>query len=772
VGASERQYWVRNEQGRTWGPYDLASLERLRGVISEQWDVALDGKKFEKLPKFPELIALAQAPRRAAPPPLSPKEPERDGRDLREAARRALRANIDSRTPRAGGSGNPEPTTPPSAPASPATEPAPAPPTEASPESRRSTGSSGLHAAPKVGTPTIGTPTSGTRISSALSSVTGVPDEGDLEELPPLRLYALAALSSASGWLQLESPAGTMLQISFRRGSPEHLESDDPELSLLAFLRKQGTVTAPQAAEAAAHTEKAGVDLVTALFQLQLIPPADAHRLLKEQMLALLDRALMMWRGRFSFEAEAPPPPGAFPLGQRWMLLAESIRRLDAKPLRARMGARLQFPVVRSGGLALGRVEELALTAHEARLYAAIDGVRTGEQLLSDSQDPATTLRLLYLLGELGHLSFLGAPATTADATRTARGAAAHARAVALPPPTPPAPEPSTTEPPLLVEIPDAPVMGRRASSGASNPVIARPPVAALPPRAPPNPTVATQRTTPSGSFPPAPRAAAPKSAPLAKPAPRTAAGPISLPPQLPPASFVSGPAGETSQQMFSRLAPVLARIEPADHFTALGIDRKATATDVKKTFFLLARELHPDTVQDGHAELRELKQRLFARVNEAAQVLQDEKRRKEHEDELDGKGSVDVARIFAAEEAFQRGEIMIKARKIAEGLALVEEAIELNQDEGEFYAWRGWARFVLSKDRKTQHPQSAADCRKALAMIEKCLPAWLFLGNMAKAMGDAQEAERNFRKVLELDPKHVDAQRELRTMGKKIEPK
>ena len=175
---------------------------------------------------------------------------------------------------------------------------------------------------------------------------------------------------------------------------------------------------------------------------------------------------------------------------------------------------------------------------------------------------------------------------------------------------------------------------------------------------------------------------------------------------------------------MQARLNLVLAKIEKADHFTALGLERKATAVDVKKAFFQLARELHPDTVQDGNTELRELKSRLFARVNEAAQVLSDEKRRKEHEDELDGKGNVDVARIFAAEEAFQRGEIMIKARKLVEGLALIDEAITLNADEGEFYAWRGWARFLLSKDRKLQHPLSAADCRKALAMIDKCVPA------------------------------------------------
>ena len=87
---------------------------------------------------------------------------------------------------------------------------------------------------------------------------------------------------------------------------------------------------------------------------------------------------------------------------------------------------------MRSGGLALGKVEELALTAQEARFYAAIDGVRTAEELLRDSQDPAATLRLLYLLTELGHLSF----SMDADSSRIERSTPAPPpRARATPPP-------------------------------------------------------------------------------------------------------------------------------------------------------------------------------------------------------------------------------------------------------------------------------------------------------------------------------------------------
>jgi tetratricopeptide (TPR) repeat protein len=216
-----------------------------------------------------------------------------------------------------------------------------------------------------------------------------------------------------------------------------------------------------------------------------------------------------------------------------------------------------------------------------------------------------------------------------------------------------------------------------------------------------------------------------------------------------------------------ARLQAIWNDLRDKDHFAVMGLTRQATAVDVKRTFFLLARELHPDTVLEGQPALREIKGRLFTRMNEASQVLQDDKRRKEYEAELDGKAnSVDVARIFAAEEAFQKGEIMIKARKYREGLTLVEEAIILNDQEAEFYAWRGWAQFLLSTDRKAQLAPSVADCKKAIAMIPVCVPAHLFVAMMSKALGDLKTAEAYFRKVLELEPKHVDAQRELRIMG------
>jgi len=58
------------------------------------------------------------------------------------------------------------------------------------------------------------------------------------------------------------------------------------------------------------------------------------------------------------------------------------VRRLDPAPLRARLGKQLGRSRAALRRSSIGKLEELALTAQEARLYASIDGTRLGEELV------------------------------------------------------------------------------------------------------------------------------------------------------------------------------------------------------------------------------------------------------------------------------------------------------------------------------------------------------------------------------------------------------
>lgn len=684
----ERKYWVRTEHGRVWGPYTVAALERLRGQLTESCEASIDGEEWQPGMDFPELRGLLVPARKIERQAGSPAPPPRITRAMAEAfgindvtltvtpTAVSADAPAEEREPAAAAAAPPKPKAPP--------PPPPAPP----------------------------------------PAQLELPDSGDLAQVSPARLYALAAFTSASGALQIDLDKGRTLRIAFRRGTPEQLVTDDPELSLTRYLQAKKLLAPEQALAAEEQARSSGHDLLSVLFQKQLVPPADAARLLGEYAAFLLDKALVCWRGKFTFEKDAPAAPGAFPLGSRWGMLTDSSRRVEAPLLRARLGKKLLLPVVRSGGLAIGNPEELALNAQEARIYAGIDGTRTGEELLRAHEGP-TALRLLYLLTELGHLAFAGASEETAPEP--------------APKPAPPARPAAPAKP-----APEAP--------------------AAPAPRPLPKTTREAPRTvTPAASRPAAPPVMKPTAPPVAKPA----APAITRPPP----TFAQGPADEAPEATFARLSELSERLSKADHFQALGLERKsATPAEAKRNFFVLAKELHPDSVTDeAQAELRGLKESLFARINEAAQVLGDEKRRKEYESELDGKAdTVDVSRIFAAEENFQRAEILIKAHKYQEGLELLEQAIVMNAEEAEFFAWRGYAKFLLSKNRKESFEECASDCRKAIKMIDRCIPAHLFLGHMAKVTGDLKLAKKCYTRVVELDEKHVEAQRELRLMGPK----
>jgi molecular chaperone DnaJ len=62
------------------------------------------------------------------------------------------------------------------------------------------------------------------------------------------------------------------------------------------------------------------------------------------------------------------------------------------------------------------------------------------------------------------------------------------------------------------------------------------------------------------------------------------------------------------------------------DHYKTLGVDRKASADEIKKAYRKLARQYHPDTNKEPEAEER------FKQVSEAYDVLSDPEKRKKYD--------------------------------------------------------------------------------------------------------------------------------------------
>jgi tetratricopeptide (TPR) repeat protein len=159
----------------------------------------------------------------------------------------------------------------------------------------------------------------------------------------------------------------------------------------------------------------------------------------------------------------------------------------------------------------------------------------------------------------------------------------------------------------------------------------------------------------------------------------------------------------------------------------------------------------------------------LFTHISEAWGVIGDDARRATYLDELiTGAGvSVDVMGILQAETVFQTGTLLVKARQYEEAAARFTEALKLNPEEPEYGMWLAWCEFVGTADKRKIHARAVGAIEAGLKKSPRCVPGYLFLGQMAKIVGDLALAEKHLKRGLAIAPDHVELQRELKYLRK-----
>jgi DnaJ-domain-containing protein 1 len=725
--AAER-YWIRNEVGRVWGPFGIDAVGRVNvgsGEIADRILVSTDGQSFLPIREFPEV--LEQMERGSKPAPRM--RPMPDGpAPVRHAT---FQATAPLRSTPIG------------------------PPTRSNPNAAR------------VEVPPPPPPQRPRTTTTAPVENPGPPLEGELEAVSAAQIYSRVAGVLLTGKLTVHAKDGTY-GIFFKKGTPERVETPDPGGALVEFLIRRGAAPADALQQALQQAGGPAADLAGSLYSLGLIPPQNLFPLLGEQGVEQLFRVLSIDAGHFVWSVGVPPPAGSFALGQRWELLCHWARRLPRVNIRLRLGDRMLRAAYPSSGTRAS-LEDLRLTAQESRVAAAFDGTQSADQLGHEVfHDPDLVYRTALLLAEVGFLSFGPALRPANKAMEAATPAPAKADAPVIPEPPPLAEPVAAAEedlPPLEPEAPPAKPPPPVETAPSPRPGSSTRP--APPPRPPP---VVAQ--APAGVRPSPPPAAAPK--PPSKPPPSKP--PTSNPPasgakpsSKPPARVLTSPHRVDSKANDpERLRALLASWQTMNHFKVLGVPETANAQEIKNAYLVLARQYHPDTVTDpAQKELRELKEQLIARVNDAYQVLSETQSRVKYIAELQEGGKVDVMPILEAEEEFLRATILVKARKMAEAIELLDHAMKLNPNEQEFKVWRAYAQFSSSPDKSIFYNSAMAECARVAREMPACVAAFLFMGHMAKQMGETAKAERHFRQVVELEPGNIEARRELRAAGK-----
>ena len=202
------------------------------------------------------------------------------------------------------------------------------------------------------------------------------------------------------------------------------------------------------------------------------------------------------------------------------------------------------------------------------------------------------------------------------------------------------------------------------------------------------------------------------------------------------------------------------ATIEDEDFFAILGVDENASTEAVRAAFIRHAKTWHPERVPPDLAPLREDITKNFTAMTRAQQTLCDEEARRKYVDARTPKKREPRPRTEIARElTHAQGR-----RDFERMLLLCEELIEADPEDAEALAVHAWAS-IRGGEESTE-----AELRATLSKIDKAVNldrtnehAVYHRGLVHKRLGNVPAAFRDFSRALQLNPKHVEAEREVR---------
>ncbi|MDF1562951.1 MAG: response regulator [Deltaproteobacteria bacterium] len=556
-------------------------------------------------------------------------------------------------------------------------------------------------------------------------AVVQTPEATDFQSLlaqdPAYRIYLRLYEQRASGHLELVRGKARR-RITFHHGQIRHASSNLAKENVGMMQVANGTIEEEAFRKAVELAQKKKLPLADALLKKKVLGQGELDRALAMQVEEVATAAMGWADGEASFVvdphgAAATPDHRIHPL----KAILEGVRRFyPTETLKSFLGQRQAAYLVRTP-LLDRESYTLRQVAPGERVTPQIAGTITLGILMD--QVPDEDLPLLFALVGTGLLRL----------SKTAQDSAAPAEAA--PPPSAPA-GPARGAP------------GVRPPGAPGAPPLQRPPPAAPPPSITP-PTMGGPAT-------PAPAPAAPPAA----------AAPVQVDLD---AGQVFSPEDQQARAEIARMHKAMAE---QSHYEVLGVPHNARDETIQQAYLELARQWHTDRFAGFNLGAAAPKlEEIFARIGAAKENLADKERRAEYDVYLDRKARglpTDVGQILKAQELFEKAAILVKAGKAPKALPLLQQAIELDHSQAEFYVYRAYARFLTEGDAVAA--ESRAQIEKALQELPRLAEGYFFLGLIALKAGNDDEATSHFKRVLSIEANHGGAQQQLRVLARRQE--
>jgi curved DNA-binding protein CbpA len=255
---------------------------------------------------------------------------------------------------------------------------------------------------------------------------------------------------------------------------------------------------------------------------------------------------------------------------------------------------------------------------------------------------------------------------------------------------------------------------------------------------------------------------------------------PISVPPttaSLPPPPMPVGLSAQ-DEARFREVASLYQRLDEITHYELLGVKQDATSQEISNAYFALVKRFHPDRLPPTLAPIVRCAQMIFDRVTEANETLTSQSARDEYQRAVAAGGGTRASErmmrdVLESTVDFQKAEVLVKRREYPQAMKMLQSAIHKAPDEPDYLALHAWLLHLMNPGDSAPFPEMIKALDKALSVNPRSERAFHYKGVILKRMKRDAEALSCFRQAAELNPRNLEAAREVRlaTMRRDSKP-
>lgn len=219
-------------------------------------------------------------------------------------------------------------------------------------------------------------------------------------------------------------------------------------------------------------------------------------------------------------------------------------------------------------------------------------------------------------------------------------------------------------------------------------------------------------------------------------------------------------PLGGIDEDFLEKVETFYHRIESADYYSILGVEKWASLDKIRKAYYSAAKEFHSD--RHIHLPSDSLKGKLnsiFTHLTNVYKVLSDEKKRMQYDQELSAKparlqsDNAQANKVELAKIRFKEGQEAFRQGAYALAKELFGQAVYLDSAVAVYYYYLG-----LVHERENNFHEAGKVLGHALKLDPLNADYLAALGSVYLHLGFNLRAKTTFEKAIKIDPSNKQA--------------